>query len=170
MEVVLDTSIERLFASVIGLPLTALARNQYVFNGEPCPDDAGSLQLHFETTTITLKLVGDGQSVTAVNKPIELTPPFSLASDSHCAWSIVDLFGSAPWSHLANQPLRAVDGIIGTWPDNDGAYIMGWLFSFDRHHFCYINWGDNSRILFDESPPFEHCDKIQTSTLPIARA
>ena len=169
METGLDTAIERLFASLAGQALTGLARDQYSFNGEPCSEDAGSLQLQFGTAIVTLKLCGDGQSVTADAKPLQITKPFSLDADSHCSWEFVDMLNTEPWSRLRGQTLRSAEAVVDTWRNDNSSYVSGWFLTFDTNHLCYINWGDNARITFDEPFPMsEHVD-FETSRQLLAK-
>ena len=170
MDSELDTATERLFASVVGTPLIGLARHQYSFNGEPFTEDAGPLQLQFVETAITLKLRGDGQSVTADTKAFDLPPAFSLDSDAHCSWAHVNMFDSEQWSRLRNQTLRVVDAIVDTWLNDNTSYVSGWFLTFDDNHLCYINWGDNARIMLDEPFPMTDHDDFQTSRQAVASA
>ena len=168
METALDAATQHLFTSVVGRTLTGLSRDQYSFNGEPSAEDAGSLQLDFGTTLVTLKLRSDGESVTADTTAIELTPAFSLDDDSHCSWEIVDMLDSEPWSQLRGLTLRSVDAVVDVWQKHDSRYVSGWFLTFDGHHLCYMNWGDNARIMIDEPFPMADHDEVQTSRLSIA--
>ena len=168
MDTELDAATQRLFASVVGRQLTGLSHDQYSFNGDPCTEDAGPLQLDFGSTIVTLKLRGDGESVTADTAAIQVTPAFSLDADSHCSWALVDMLNSEPWSLLRGLTLRSVDAVVDVWQKNDSRYISGWFLTFASHHLCYMNWGDNARIMFDEPFPIADHHDIQTTRLPIA--
>jgi len=115
MDTELDATTRRLFAAVVGRELTGLSRVQYSLNGEPCVEDAGSLQFNFDSTIVTLKLRGDGESVTADAAAIQITPAFSLDADSHCSWALVDMLASEPWSLLRGLTLCSVDAVVDVW-------------------------------------------------------
>lgn len=156
-----------IFARFIGQPLQSLIRAQYLFDGEPDDEDDGSLEIRFANDgVIRLDIASDGESVVAATEPLTIQESFTIDEGLRCEWQLVELIANEPWSTLSGRPLSHVQAMVNHWRLDDQSirYTAGWLLWFGDSFVGYFNYGDNSKLLFnqkasilaDESTTHEH--------------
>lgn len=148
------------FEPFIGRSLESLNREIYYFNGKADDEDDGVLELKFANYgAVTLGISSDGESVVAEGKVLTKQEPFTIDRDSQCDWRIVELSENIPWSNLLGRPLSQVHAMVDhpAVDDKSKLYVSGWLIWFGDDFFGYYNFGDKSKLMFNEpAPPVEN--------------
>lgn len=139
---------------LVGQTLHALLHDQYYFNGEPCPRDAGSLLWRFgEDQTLAMYLLSDGESVGADQAELQIPAFFRIEEDGECSWRREDLLAELSSLTVAGKFITQVQGVFDKWPDQQSR-LVGFKITFETgDYLIYLNCGDDAVVLINEMPP-----------------
>jgi hypothetical protein len=94
----------------IGKRVSDVARIQYYFNDEEDSDGFGNLEITFaDNSFLTLKGVGDAESIMADNKKAEVYEAFNVTDTDIASWKRLDLKGHKEWQKIIGQTLENVE-------------------------------------------------------------
>ena len=157
----------------IGLEIEEIWRDQYYFNDDASEDD-GSLAFRFAGGKyLTLSLAADGDSVRASSEEHELQPGFWISDENYCSWQKVALTDEPQWMRAKAAAVEKVEALVWEWTSLNGCpeAIVEWrLMLSSGDCISYLNKGDDSVILFNESFPVAEVEDVRARWIRVCQS
>ena len=143
----------------IGKAVLALRNVLYLFNGEVDAEDFGDFEIETESGVCHLTLLGDGQSVAAIEGPAKVSDTIIDSQNQTATWRKTDIVQGL--NHFLNQRIVKIEEVIERGKSDHTDSVIGYRLSFAIGYLVYMNWGDDAKLMINNHPVFDSNDQSQ---------